>query len=150
MNQKINIREFIDQDKDAVLVLLRLNTPAFFAPEEERDLIDYLDHERELYYVLEADGKIVGCGGINFDSDGKVGKISWDIIHPDFQGKALGSKLLNYRLDKLEFDLNVKSIIVRTSQKSFRFYEKNGFELKEIIKDFWAKGFDLYLMEYKF
>ena len=42
----------------------------------------------------------------------------------------------------------VKTITVRTSQLVYKYYEKFGFQTKEIIKDFWAKGYDLYRMEY--
>ena len=43
---------------------------------------------------------------------------------------------------------SVLRITVRTSQLAFGFYEKRGFELKGIEKDYWAEGFDLYRMEY--
>ena len=82
--------------------LIRRNTPEYFAAEEEIDLSDYLDREIELYYVLVTNDRIVGCGGINFADDKTVGKISWDIIHPDYQGKSLGKQLLEYRIDKLK------------------------------------------------
>ena len=52
-------------DKEAVMNLIKLNTPDFFAEEETNDLSNYLDKEIELYYVLLVDGKVVGCGGIN-------------------------------------------------------------------------------------
>ena len=58
--------------------LLRLNTPRYFAPEEAADLDAYLERERELYYVLLHEERIVGCGGINFADGGTVGKISWE------------------------------------------------------------------------
>jgi ribosomal protein S18 acetylase RimI-like enzyme len=31
----------------------------------------------------------------------------------------------------------------------YKFYEKQGFELMEVKEDFWAKGFDMYMMKYK-
>jgi ribosomal protein S18 acetylase RimI-like enzyme len=143
------IREYQDSDKNAVLNLLRLNTPKYFAPEEEKDLDDYLDNERELYFVIIFDNKLVGCGGINFADNNTRGKISWDILHPDYQGKSLGTQLLKHRIEILKSMENIQKISVRTSQIAYKFYEKNGFELFEIIKDYWAKGFDLYNMEFK-
>ena len=128
--------------------LIRLNTPEYFAPEEEDDFSNYLDNERELYNVLLFNEKIVGCGGINFAENKTIGKISWDILHPEYQGKSLGTRLLEYRIEKLESIKSVQKITVRTSQVAYQFYEKQGFELKEIKKDYWAKGFDMYKMEY--
>ena len=142
MNVEMNIttiREYQPTDKNAVIDLIRQNTPAYFAPKEEADFSNYLDSERELYFVLLLNKKVVGCGGINFTKDKASGKISWDIIHPQYQGKSLGAQLLKYRIEK---------ITVRTSQLAYKFYEKQGFTLKEIQRDYWAKGFDMYSMEY--
>ena len=149
MNHSITIREYEPTDKDAVINLIRLNIPKYFAPTEETDLNYYLDHERELYYVLLFDGQIVGCGGINFEDKKTTGKISWDILHPQYQGKSLGSQLLKYRIEKIKVIDSIQKITVRTSQLAYKFYEKQGFELNEVKEDYWAKGFDLYRMEYK-
>ena len=143
------IRKYVPTDKDAVMNLIRLNTPAFFAEAEAEDLSRYLDTETELYYVLIIGGKTVGCGGINFAEDGTVGKISWDIIHPDYQGKSLGTKLLEYRINVLRAMPDIQRITVRTSQLAYKFYEKQGFVLKEIRQNYWAKGFDMYAMQYE-
>jgi len=149
MKNSITIREYETNDFDEIINLLRLNTPEYFAAEEEADFINYLNNERELYYVLLFDEVIVGCGGINFEENKTIGKLSWDILHPKYQGKGLGSQLLKHRLQKLQSMDAVTKIIVRTSQVAFKFYEKQGFALFEVIKDYWAEGFDLYKMEYK-
>ena len=75
-NESIIIREYLPTDKDAIMSLIKLNTPDFFAEEEANDLSKYLDEEIEQYYVLLVDGEIVGCGGINFAENGTIGKIS--------------------------------------------------------------------------
>lgn len=149
MDGHIAIREYQTSDKEALLELIRLNTPKYFAVEEEVDFSKYLDEEVELYYVLLADGKIAGCGGINFADGMTTGKISWDIIHPDYQGKSLGTRLLRFRMNKLASISGIRKITVRTSQLVYKFYEKQGFVLMETQKDYWAKGLDMYRMEYK-
>ena len=143
------IRAYRPSDKDAVMDLIELNIPAYFAPAERADLSRYLDDERELYYVVLFDGSPVACGGINFAENGTVGKISWDIVHPAHQGKSLGTRLLRYRIEKLKSRSNVRRITVRTSQQAYGFYQKQGFVLKKVEKDYWAEGFDLYDMEYE-
>ena len=148
MKENTSIRAYTSQDKDAVLDLLKRNTPAYFAPEEEKDLVHFLDYEIEYYYVLEYNNKIVGCGGFNFSGNKTHGKISWDILHPDFQGKSLGMLLLNYRIEKLKTFEELEKITVRTTQLVYKFYEKGGFTLVETVEDYWAKGFDLYSMKY--
>lgn len=145
---EILIREYKVIDKEDVIDLIRLNTPDSFAWEEEADFKKYLEEERELYYVVLSDDKIVGCGGINFADNNKTGKISWDIIHPDYQGKSLGTQLLKYRIKLLSSMRNIQKITVRTSQVAYRFYEQEGFTLNEVVKDYWADGLDMYSMEY--
>lgn len=148
MKEHATIRPYNNQDKQAVIDLLRLNTPAYFSPEEETDLIFYLDNELEAYFVLEVDNKVVGSGGFNFSGDPAHGKISWDLFHPDFQGKGLGRMLLHYRIEKLKACEGLETITVRTSQMVYQFYEKSGFQLVETVKDFWAQGYDMYQMIY--
>jgi ribosomal protein S18 acetylase RimI-like enzyme len=142
------IRSFQASDEDAVLQLLRLNTPKYFSPEEEADLIHYLEHELEYYFVIELDNQVIGSGGFNFSDDKSTGIISWDILHPDFQGRSFGSALLRYRIEQLQQFTEHRKIVVRTSQLAYKFYEKSGFRLLEIVEDYWAEGFDLYRMEY--
>ncbi|PBQ33462.1 GNAT family N-acetyltransferase [Sphingobacteriaceae bacterium] len=148
MGSETRIRTYTAEDKQQVLNLLRLNTPRYFAPEEEKDFSYYLENELEYYFVLEYEESIVGCGGFNFSGNAAVGKISWDIFHPDYQGKSLGSTLFDYRLKKLEEFTELKTIIVRTTQLVYKFYEKKGFELMEVIENYWAPGLDLYKMNY--
>ncbi len=149
MKYKVLIKEYKDSDKAEVVNLLKLNTPSYFSTEEEKDLIYYLDNEIEKYYVIEIDNQLVGSGGINFENDKTTGIISWDILHPKFQKKKIGTLLLKYRIGVLSSTESIKTITVRTTQLTYEFYQKNGFELKEVEKDYWAEGFDLYKMEYK-
>lgn len=145
----ITIREYEPKDKYDVIDLIRLSTTDYFAAHEEKDFNRFLETERELFYVLLMDGKIAGCGGINFADNRTTGIISWDIIHPTHRGKSLGTILMNHRMEQFRSMGAIQKITVRTSQVAYRFYEKQGFELLEIVKDYWAEGFDLYNMEYK-
>lgn len=143
----MKIRTFQTQDTRYLLNLLRLNTPKYFSPSEENDLIYYLKNEIEYYFVVLVDNEILGCGGFNLSEDLKTGKISWDIFHPESQGKGLGTALTNYRIEKIKEIKSVEKISVRTSQLVYPFYAKFGLELKEVVKDYWDIGFDLYRLE---
>ena len=145
-NQSV-IRPYEKNDKSLLIDLLRLNTPKYFGVGEENDFVQYLDSEIEFYFVIEKNHRIVGCGGINLNIEKQFGIISWGMIHPDFFGQKLGSQLLEHRISFLKNNYNLQKIIVRTSQLVFAFYQKHGFELKEIHPDFWSKGLDMYLME---
>lgn len=140
------IRPFQLSDRTQVLHIFQLNTPAWFAPEEAADLEDYLSNNAQHYFVVENEGVIIGSGGFNLFPEEQTARISWDIIHPDFHGKGVGKTLTQFRIDAIQQLEPDYSIIVRTSQLAYGFYEKLGFVLEQVEKDYWAKGFDLYLM----
>ncbi|MCK0114431.1 GNAT family N-acetyltransferase [Gelidibacter sp. F63206] len=140
------IRAYKKSDRPEVIDLLRRNIPKYFDPSEERDLEKYLDDQMEDYFVYVEGFEILGAGGINYFPEEKVARISWDIVEPNAQGKGIGRKLTQYRINQLGENQNIETIIVRTSQHTFKFYEKMGFQLEKVEKDFWAKGFHLYQM----
>lgn len=146
---RIIIKPYQTEYQKELVRLLRLNTPKFFAAEEEGEFVSYLELETEQYYVLHYDGKVVGCGGINSTEDRTEARLSWDIFHPDYQRIGLGTQLLEYRIQKLRLDPVLRKVTVRTSQTAYEFYKKQGFELNETRKNYWAEGFDLYLMSRK-
>ncbi|MBC5992076.1 GNAT family N-acetyltransferase [Pontibacter cellulosilyticus] len=141
------IRPYLPEDKAQLVALLQLNIPQYFAETEEADFVEYLDKHLEDYFVFEDENKILGAGGINYFYDTNLTRISWDIVHPEHQGKGIGRKLLTHRINHIKAIPSIKTIQVRTSQLVYRFYEKMGFDLELVDKDYWAKGFDLYQMK---
>ncbi|WP_231583534.1 GNAT family N-acetyltransferase [Rufibacter radiotolerans] len=145
----MEIRTYKQEDKALVIALLKLNTPEFFDPTEQNDLEEYLDNKVEDYFVVEENAEVIGAGGINYFPEEKTARISWDIIKPDLQGKGVGRKLTEYRINHLSRNKEIELIVVRTTQLVYKFYEKMGFKLNKVEKDFWAPNFDLYQMELK-
>lgn len=143
------IRPFQKADIPALLVLLNLNIPRYFDPSEAADYETYLNREVEDYFVVEENGHVVGAGGINYFREECEARLSWDIMHPDYQGKGFGKSLVDYRVRHIRSQIDIKCICVRTSQLAYIFYEKLGFKLEQIEHDFWAEGFHLYQMRMK-
>ena len=100
MNHSFSIRNYESSDQKFLIELIRSNVPRYFAESEVDDFAQYLVADLENYWVLEVEDQIVGCGGVNFLYTNKA-RISWDMIHPDFQGIGLGKKLLNFRFNFL-------------------------------------------------
>lgn len=148
MNSEIIIRPYVKDDAVQLIELMKLNVPSFFDERELADFKYYLENELELYFVAELHNQLIGSGGINFNYPEKIGIISWDIIHPNFQRMGIGSSLLHHRLNILQSTIEIESIQVRTSQMTYKFYEKCGFNLEKIVPDYWAKGYDLYSMKF--
>ena len=149
LTNQVTIRSYNSKDKKELIELLRLNTPAFFATDEENDFIEYIDTKIQEYFILELENRIIGCGGINYRENNTIGVLSWDMIHPDFQYKGHGKLLVKHRIDRLINKNSIKNISVRTSQHTYKFYEKSGFELIKTIKNYWSIGYDLFEMRYK-
>lgn len=141
------IRAYSNKDKQKTIELLRQNTPEYFDSSEEMDFNKYIENEIEEYFVYEENSEIIGAGGINYFPNEKMARISWDMIDPKHQGKGIGKKLTQYRINHLNKNPNIELIIVRTTQMVYKFYEKMGFELERTEKNFWAKNFDLYQMK---
>jgi ribosomal-protein-alanine N-acetyltransferase len=143
------IRRYSYKDKSRVIELLRLNTPEYFDPSEQKDFENYLDKELEDYFVYEENNIIIGAGGINYFPEEKFARISWDMIDPKSHGKGIGKKITQFRIHHLSGNPKVELIIVRTTQLAYLFYEKMGFELEKIQENFWSDNFDLYQMKLK-
>ncbi len=140
----LRIRPYKPSDRDALFELLRLNTPTYFAPEEETDLVLYLQKHLEDYFVAELNGQMVGAGGLNYFDGYTWARLSWDLVHPNFQGQGIGRELTLHRLAKLRSLPSMQRVQVRTSQLVYPFYQKMGFVLELTQQDFWAPGIDLY------
>lgn len=149
LNDKFTIRPYRNSDKAAVLNLMKLNTPKYFAQSEQAAFKNFLEKEIDQYFVIEYKTEIFGSGGYNWSEDGGMAYISWDMIHPNFHGLTLGTQLLRHRLQLLQLYGNVHSIIVRTSQLTYPFYEKRGFKCLEVQEDYWAPGFDMVVMRWE-
>lgn len=138
----MEIRNYLETDFEEVLSILQENIPSAFAHEEADDLKKYLKDEREDYFVAEENGRLIGCGGINYFPSHKFARLSWDMVHPEFHGKGIGSQLVLHRIAFLK-SREIQEVQVRTSQFAAAFYANHGFETVEIVSDYWAKGFDL-------
>jgi len=75
-----------------------------------------------IYYKIE----LIGFGRVI--ADGIHHALIVDlIIHPDYQGKGLGSELLDRLVRKCR-DNNIRDIQLFAAKDKYRFYEKHGFE----------------------
>ena len=74
---------------------------------------------------------------------GQVATIGLFAVQPDWQGKGIGSKLIEW-CEAYCFEKQVKKLRVATQNSNFsacKFYKKNGFELSqtEFIYHWWNK-----------
>lgn len=114
---------------------------------EVKDL--YLDlpaNQRE-YFAVSAveDTDLLGVAvyGIE-DMNDEVYDIYWIVVNPNFQGKGVGSQLVDHIEKKLARQ-GVRKIIFETSSEeryepTRKFYEKKGYVMEAQIKDYYTVG----------
>jgi N-acetylglutamate synthase-like GNAT family acetyltransferase len=141
------IRPYNKADKDTLIEILKLNIPQYFDAKEVADFRNYLDNYSDTYLTIEHKDKIVGGTGYYVKDTDKSGRITWIFFHPDYTGLDFGKQAVEYCLTTLKKNPIVEKLVVTTSQLAFKFFEKFGFSLTKIEKDFWGLGLDLYEME---
>src|ERR1700751_1794891 len=141
------IRPYQIADKPALIEIFQFNTQEYFYPHEQKEIEDFLSEHASTFFVVEIENKVVGSGGYHFSENKTAGRISWYMFHPEFRGKGLGKKQVEFSLEQIRKEKSVKLISVWTSNLAYKFYEKFGFVNQEIKKDFWGPGMDLFRME---
>jgi ribosomal protein S18 acetylase RimI-like enzyme len=141
------IRAYKDDDFEMLIHIFRLNTPQAFDPSEEIELIQFTSHHKRTYFTYEFDEIPAGFGGYHITENKSIARLSWQFFNPEYQKMGLGTQMTMFRLNEIKKNTEVKIISSWTSQHAFAFYEKFGFKLAEIQKDFWGDGLDLYRME---
>lgn len=142
----MNIRPYAPRDFEVVISLFRESVPKFFDPAEERDLVLFLTSAPTYYFVMEVEGEVVACGGLVLNPSDASCRVAWDFVGAKHYGKGYGSRLFDYRLGVVKGWPAIDTIYSYTSQYSFGFYQKQGFQVVRTEPDYWAKGYDLVLM----
>jgi len=105
-------------------------------------------------FVAEADNTIVGwvSGGKNRDEDltPDIGELFGIYIHPDWQGRGIGSALLENFLGFLRGEGYSKATlwVLDTNEKTRSWYESKGWKLEGNKKTEAKAGFDLHEIRY--
>ncbi|MFW3147218.1 MAG: GNAT family N-acetyltransferase [Thermoplasmatota archaeon] len=95
---------------------------------------EFLRHEseRKRLWIVEKDGRIVGCIGI-MERSVEVAQLRWLLLHPDVRGRGLGRKLMEDAIDFAK-GCGYSSIFLFTEsilKDAARLYELYGFKLVE-------------------
>jgi ribosomal protein S18 acetylase RimI-like enzyme len=137
---KVSIRRMIRSDIHEVLALNRIITSS------RRDIIKYEDLASanpgtppDLSFVAEIDGRIVGFS-INRSMYlmvplTEVCIIHAIFIHPDYQGRGIGSKLIQALLEYCQAEGigTVRTLIPRANKELRALVERHGFQRSRII-----------------
>ncbi len=137
---EFTFRPYTPADEIACLELFDSNTPRFFGPEERPDFANFLKRLPCPFFVVEAEGMIIACGG--YGSDPKTGKIvlAWGMVRGDLHRQGVGTFLLQERI-KMIFQENPSAqVIIDTSQHSQSFFARFGFQATHTTPNYYAPG----------
>ena len=144
------------EDSDAVRQLAEAT--GFFRPDEVEVAVELIDayltsgsasgyeflfiqwHDRLIGYVCFGP---IGCTVGSFD-------VYWIIVDPEFHGQGIGRWLLQQTEQQL-ICRNARLVCIETSNKpqylpTRRFYERCGYQVAAIVKDFYDDGDDKVVM----
>ena len=97
----MNIREYRADDLDTCLEIFESNNPTYFRDHERQGFVDWLnDPDRAPYYLFEADGEILACGGIYHDPETDKAGMAWGMVRNDRHGQGIGRAMTRFRIEK--------------------------------------------------
>ena len=127
--------------------LFKSNVPVFFHTSEQVLFQDYLLKEKINYYLLfNSNNKLVASGGYEVEEKPNTIVLTWGMVDSSYHKNGYGRSLTEFRLNSIYNNFPKSNIILNTTQKTFQFYEKFGFKLVSIKKDYYGVGLDRYDM----
>jgi ribosomal protein S18 acetylase RimI-like enzyme len=95
------------------------------------DVLSGCDQRPDQVLVARAAGAVVGYATFFFRADGEVGVVGNNAVHPDWQGRGIGTALIGRVIDELTAQ-GARILEVSTMEQDAaarRVYEKHGFTL---------------------
>lgn len=140
----INIRKFKPNDMFSVIKLSSETLSEHYNP----SLFNYLyETFPNGFWVCEINHKIIGfIVGVKLNNE--IAKILMISVSNLYQNRRIGSKLLTTFLSEIILH-NVKKVeleVKKTNLKAINFYKRFGFEIVEIIKEFYENKDDAIIM----
>ena len=143
----VSIRIASPKDLNCLIEIFTLNIPKYFHEKELIDFKKYFNSKNiENYFALISKGKILGGAGYAYENK-ETANICWVFVDPRYHNKGLGTKLVNNCMDILKTNEKLNTIQLECSNITYKFYEKLGFKVKYIKKDYWPNNDDLYFMK---
>jgi len=142
----VSIRIASPKDLNCLIEIFTLNIPKYFHEKESIDFKKYfISKNIENYFFIISKGKILGAAGYAHENK-ETANICWVFVDPSYHNNGFGTKLVNHCMDILKTNEKVNTIQLECSNITYKFYEKLGFKIKYIKKEYWLNKDDLYFM----
>ncbi len=111
-------------------------------------LNDMLEDGLSIILVYEKDDKIIGF--ISATDLGETCDILSLVVDPKYRNKMVASNLIDYLISELSEDLKLITLEVASKNiPAINLYEKFGFEVVNVRRNYYPDGDDAYLMARK-
>ncbi len=138
----LRFRGYLPADRPACIAVFQTNVPRYFRDHELSGFLEFVDSSGCPYFVLVADGSIVGCGGFGIHPGSDTADLCWGMVDLSQHGKHIGEFLLFARLNRIIKEVAVKAIRLGTSQLTDPFFQRFGFAVQGRTTDGIAAGLD--------
>jgi len=148
MSQALTFRPYTPAEREACVAVCRSVVPTYVAPQEVEDFERFLD-TLEVYgcrygVVCRGEGPVIAVGGLGVE--GEVATLCWGLVHTDHHKTGVGRWMLETRLGWAREDPKVTRVELCTTQHTYGFFARFGFEVDRTQKDHFAPGLDRYDM----
>jgi len=117
------IRPAAGADVDAIYNLIEIYAPKAIVLKRSRENIaEYLGN----FIVAEIDGKVVGCAALR-DFGNNLLEVRSLVIDPNYQGRGIGRKLVNYLVERTRQSMDSWRIFTLTYEQ--KFFASLGFKV---------------------
>ncbi|PWU16339.1 MAG: hypothetical protein C5B50_13740 [Verrucomicrobia bacterium] len=104
-----------------------MNEPGRFPEGVKQDYEICLKEGRAYILVAEKNGQIIASGGVFYTIRTNIAGMCFGLVHPDYQGKGIGTSLLLSRLALLNPAEDPQHVVICAVEKSIEFYCRFGF-----------------------
>ena len=146
ISTSLSFAKYTSEHRDACVDVFQSNSPKYFLDYELDLFLAFLDREDCPYFVVFDSTRVVGCGGYGQREDSEWADLCWGMVDQRWHGKHVGAYLLFLRLDKIITDTDVSHVRLDTSQHTFGFFEKFGFNTEWTKAEGYGEGLDKYEM----
>lgn len=129
-----NVKQILTNDN-----ILELLSPSVYMPTKEKLLnraLKYQQNENILIYAYK-DAEYKGI--VVFEINSNIATIKDIAVKPEYQGRGIGSKLIDFIFNKFE----VEAITAETDDDAIDFYQKYGFDILKTKMKFNTKRYTL-------
>ena len=126
------IRDYTPADHDACAAVYASNVPELYPEAILDECLTFLAEGTSYHLVLEHEGRVIGCGGLELRGEGPFAHLVFGFIHREFQKRGFGTTLLAARLSLLEHEEEAINVHLETGAEVAPFFARVGFELAEV------------------